>query len=406
MRSRPLQGPETPRQRVAVLRAVSEVEELREFWTSCPSHRVVDLDFYLLALAESPRALHPYVIVSYDAADRPRTMLIGWLEETKMDIGFRYLSARLPTVRSLALLYQGWVGDISSADSDQFIGQIIESLRAGEATMAVLHKLNIESPLFGSATALPGFLIADHMTRPEIHRAIQMLDNGKNFLANLSKGQRHNHRRRARKLAEDFPGRARIERFTDIWQVDRLMQDAERITATSYQRGMGRGFLNSEAMRRLLELEARKGTLRGFVLYLEDRPCSYWITSLYGGTLYSEAMAFDPNYREYAPGMYLVINAIAELVDSSLDNRAQRIDPGFGDYDWKIILSNESWQEASVRIFAPNVKGLGANAIHTLAALAVHPVKTALQRGNFWARLQRSWGYWKLARRSRSLGNS
>jgi hypothetical protein len=391
--ARPLQDPAATRQGIAVLRSASEIETLREFWETRQTHRGADIDFYLSALAESSSVVRPHVIVSYEA-ERPRAMLIGRLDEARMDVGdLRYLRARLPKVRTLTFLYQGWVGDVSSADSDQFIGQIIESLRAGEATMAVLDHVDIESPLYRSATTLPGFLIADHMARPEIHRARQMTANEKTFLASLSSRERNNQKRRARRLAEDFPGGVRIECLRDVAQVDRFIQDAESIAATSFARGLGRGFSADEAAHRSLELEARKGVLRGFVLYLDDRPCSFWLTSLYKGTVHSQALAFDPHYRDYAPGMYLLISAIGELADSGGESRAQRVDFGFGDFEFKRILSNESWHEASVRIFAPNERGFSANVVHTLAAAVVHPVKARLQGTNFFGRLQRSRGY-------------
>jgi CelD/BcsL family acetyltransferase involved in cellulose biosynthesis len=179
------------------------------------------------------------------------------------------------------------------------------------------------------------------------------------------------------------------------------MEDAESITRNSYMRGLGRGFSQGETIRRRVELEMRRGLLRGYFLHIDDRPCSYWITSVYDGVSYSGWMGYDPDYREYSVGMFLVIKAIDGLVASGV----RFVDFDSGDFLWKELLGNESWEEASIRIFAPTLKGYVANAMRTLGIAGVLPVKALLRRDLLW-RIQRWRGYRAAKVDSRAIESS
>ncbi|MGB6326263.1 MAG: hypothetical protein WBG11_10970, partial [Methylocella sp.] len=51
--------------RVRTVRALAELDELKDFWASCPTHRDADFDFYLFYLRNSPEVVRPHVIVLY-----------------------------------------------------------------------------------------------------------------------------------------------------------------------------------------------------------------------------------------------------------------------------------------------------------------------------------------------------
>ncbi|MGH6935334.1 MAG: GNAT family N-acetyltransferase [Methylocella sp.] len=169
------------------------------------------------------------------------------------------------------------------------------------------------------------------------------------------------------------------------------MEHAESIAEKSYQRSLGVGFANTPEMRKRLDLEAQKKWLRAHILYLNDRPCSFWICSYYNGTLYSDFMGFDPEYSKYEPGMYLVINVIEALCRENQAQKAVRIDFGIGDSEWKTILGNQSWCDESVCIFAPTATAVGVNSLQTLVAALDRAGRAILRRSNLLPRVKRAW---------------
>jgi CelD/BcsL family acetyltransferase involved in cellulose biosynthesis len=376
--------------RVRTVRVLAELEELKDFWAKCPTHRDADFDFYLFYLRNSPEVVRPHVILlSRDG--RPHAMLVGRLEKRGVNIRLGYIRLIRLRLRTLTFMYGGVLGDISSAaDAKDVISCIEESLRAGEADAAFLEYLAVDSPLHVCARSLPHPVRVNHFAEPRIHRIIN-LPHGKSFLQSLSSNQRRNQKRRVRRLAETFGDRVRIECFQDASALQRLMEHAESIAEKSYQRGLGVGFANTPEMRKRLELEAQKKWLRAYILYLNDQPCSFWICSYYNGTLYSDFMGFDPEYGKYEPGMYLVINVIEEICRENQTQKAARIDFGIGDSEWKSILGNQSWREEMVCIFAPTATAVGINSLQILVAAIDRAGRATLRRTNLLPRVKRAW---------------
>lgn len=376
--------------RVRTVRVLAGVYELKDFWARCPTHRDADFDFYLFNLRNSPEVVRPHVIVLYRDG-RPHAMLVGRLEKRCVDVRLGYIRLLRLRFRTLTFMYGGVLGDISfAADAKDVISCIERSLRAGEADAAFLEYLPVGSPLHSCARSLPNQVRVNHFAKPRIHR-IRTLPSGASFMESLPSYERNNQRRRARRLAETFGDRMRIECFHDASALQRLMEHAESIAEKSYQRGLGVGFVNTPETRKRLELEAQKKWLRASILYLKDQPCSFWIGSYHNGTLYGDYMGFDREYGKYGPGMYLTINVIEEIRREEGNQGAARIDFGIGDSEWKSILGNQSWREEMVCIFAPTATAVGVNSLQTLVAAFDRAGRAILQRSNLLPRVKLAW---------------
>jgi hypothetical protein len=95
---------------------------------------------------------------------------------------------------------------------------------------------------------------------------------------------------------------------------------------------------------------------------------------------------YDPDAGKYSPGMYLGINALVSkpAVKSLLD-----IDFGAGEGDWKVTLSDHSWYEAPVQIFAPTFQGLYLNLLITGVAMINLHGKKISKKANLLARVKK-----------------
>jgi hypothetical protein len=273
----------------------------------------------------------------------------------------------------------------------RLVRSVTESLRAGEADAALFEGVVLESPLHVAARSEPSRLAADFVLVPLVHRMRRVATGPGQFLAGLSANERSNQKRRLRRLREDFAGAVRFERFADEGEVARLMDEAEAVAKTSYQRGLGVGFVHSPAMRRRLGLEARQGTLRGYVLHVGDRPCAAWITSFRQGVLYNDFLAYDPQFAKYAPGTCLVMHVIEDIAGSAAGTDHITIDFGPGEMEWKARLGNVSRYEATVHVFAPTLKGIALNLARAGCVATARTAKAALERYGVAARIKRAW---------------
>jgi CelD/BcsL family acetyltransferase involved in cellulose biosynthesis len=169
--------------------------------------------------------------------------------------------------------------------------------------------------------------------------------------------------------------------------LDRVIAEAEVIAKKTYQRGLGVGFEDTPAMHGRLNFCAQKGWLRAGVLYIGDRPCAFWIGTVYDGVFVSDFLAFDPEFRDYSLGSYLLIAMIEEFCKEGI----KAVDFGFGPGEYKERFGNSELREASVHIFAPNFKGITLNALRTVTVLVENTLKKTLQKTNLLPKIKRLW---------------
>ena len=289
----------------------------------------------------------------------------------------------------MQFVHGGWLGDISELNARHLISSVIELLAAGEADAAMLHYPNLSSPLVRGAMHLPGRLCSDHLLRPQAHWIHDFSRAGPTFLGSLSQNARYQQRKRARRLREDFD-ECEVLCFAAREDVECLMRDAELVAKKSYQRGLGTGFFPTSIMRARLEFEACAGWLRGYVLYLDKHPCAFWIGSLRNGVFLSDYLAFDPDYARYVPGTYLMLKVMEGLYETDPD-AVKRVDFGIGDAIYKERFSNAHWHELLVYIFAPNLKGMGVNALRSAVGLLDGSVRSFMGTTQMLGTLKKTW---------------
>jgi CelD/BcsL family acetyltransferase involved in cellulose biosynthesis len=101
-------------------------------------------------------------------------------------------------------------------------------------------------------------------------------------------------------------------------------------------------------------------------------------------------MAYDPEYRKYAPGKYLMMKTIEAFCDEKGQRQVNSVDFGLGDAEYKRMLCDQTWLDASPSIFAPNLRGLALNAYRT-PLVQLDLIGRHLLSSNLEARVKRVW---------------
>jgi CelD/BcsL family acetyltransferase involved in cellulose biosynthesis len=205
----------------------------------------------------------------------------------------------------------------------------------------------------------------------QIHGCVRLPRSFQAFLDSLSRKERHNLKRFERRIQTDFSGRAQIRCYRQESQIENLLRDAEEVAKKTYQRGLAVGFSDSPETRETLQMAARKGTLRGCVLYLGGRPCAFMIGAEYRDTLHGSFMGFDPQFSPYSPGSLLLMHWIEEAFEPNTEQRIFQIDLGAGDARYKRAIYNHLWNESLIHIFAPTFMGLRLN-LHRIVSCLLY----------------------------------
>jgi len=368
-----------------VLRTLPELEEIRREWQSWPGHRDSDIDMFSEVVASNPETLRPHVIVAYRDG-RPDAILIGRIDLTTLPLRVGYWRLPAPRVRLLTFVIGAQRGNSSPQVSELLLREALESLRRGEADLCRLEFLRVDTPLYRLARSLPGILGRDHSVVRQPHWTMELSKTYEEFLKGVSSDLRWQFKRKPKRIQADFASVV-VKCFEKPDEVETLIRDVESIAAISWQRRFGLGFRNTERMRQLLLFQAKKGWLLAYVLYVEAKPCTFWLGYLHEGVFTSDYLAFDPDFSKYSPGTVLQARVLEDLCA----RHAKSIDLGLGDDYYKTRLGASRHEDTELYMYPPTVRGLALSAVRTLTIFANEAPKALLHHLRLLSRVKAAW---------------
>lgn len=187
------------------------------------------------------------------------------------------------------------------------------------------------------------------------------------YLAAFSAKSRSTLRRKVRKL-EPLDVRC----FRAPHEMTAFHRDARAISAGSYQERLGAG-LPEGSLAEMRELAANDA-VRGWILYLDERPAAYLYAPAQGGTLLYAHLGYDPNFAHLSPGTVLQYEAMRQLM---AERRFRLFDFTEGDGQHKRLWATDSIACADLLLFRPTFANLFAGHVLTGFDKAVALAKRA-----------------------------
>jgi hypothetical protein len=378
----------SPAASVKVLRTVAELEGIRGEWESWPGNRDSEIDTYLMCLQSIPATVRPHVVV-VEREGKPDAILVGRIDLSHISCHLGYLRLNLPA-KILCFVYGALRGNASKENCDLIVNSVLGSLADGEADTAYMNFLREESDLFQLATQKPGLLCRDYIQIAQQHFATRLSNSVDGFYKGLSSGARWQAKSKQKRLIKDFGGDVKIRCFREAAELDTMIQDLEQVAKTSYQRGLGVGFLDTPAVRSQLRLKAGRGWLRGYVLYVAGKPSAFWVGDINEGTFGSDYLAYDAELGKYSPGMFLMYRVIEGFCEGN-GEAVTGLDFATGHAQYKQLLSNQGWTESSAYIFAPTLKGISINGVRSLVEGTGRGIQAILRRTNLLQKVKKAW---------------
>jgi len=294
----------------------------------------------------------PHVIVM-ERDGKPCALLAARLEKTKFIPKIGYFKPIQIPATILTVIHQGLLGQIDEGMAKELVRHFWLLLSSKEADAIVFNQLLEDSPL-GKALLIngprwwcekgPAWSTHWKMLLPEKFDFLQH---------KMGSKQRWKVRKRQRELESAFPGKVSWQWITSFDDVLGICARLEEVAARTYQRGLGAGFKDDEEHRRRLALFASRGQLRVQLLEVGESVRAFWIGTIYKGVFHSDALGYDPDFRQYEPGTLVFVKLADELTREGV----KEIDFGLGDGVYKQRFGDESWRESTVRFFSPNLKG-------------------------------------------------
>ena len=373
---------------VSVARSLEELEPLLPAWERLRGHHVTaDPEYYGAVLGALRGGARPHVILVEHGGEAVAVAL-GRVGEMTLPARLGYREVLSPRLRALTVAYGGLLGDSGEATARMILAELLAALRRGEADVLRLRMLATGSPLDVLARSEPSVFVRPRFVRPSVHYQVAIPDSFDEFLAARTYKTRRNLRYYDRRFVARFGERLKLEQFRDTADLDRLFRDTLEVSAKTYQHALGASFVDSPVQRAVFELGLRRGWLRAYVLYIDERPVAFWHGSAYRGVLGPGMTGYDPAYEHVRAGSYVLVRRIE---DACADPSLTLLDWGFGDAEYKRHLADRSWNEEDLLVFAPTWRGIRASIGRTAVLAAGELARRIQANGRLTAAAKRRW---------------
>jgi hypothetical protein len=372
-----------------IYRSRAELEEVREFWVRTQFHPNTDFDHFLLVCDLRREVIGPCVISLWKNGNC-RALVVARLERRTVRPQIGYVRLLGIPATALTILHSGIVGTLDDTGARDVAAAVIHLLAERHADMASVNLLPETEALWaalGAATMVSGI----HGTAPRwsIHRDLILANEPGFLLRQMRSKHRAWIRRKEKDLEARFPDRVRW-RWHSVMTPETLSDVCRRmelVARTTYQRGLGVGFMNDEETRARLNLLRERGQLRVLLLETDDLPKGFWLGEVYRGVFHSSATGYTPDVRDLEVGTLMLLRMVDELIREGV----AKLDFGLGDAHYKERFADRAWREGSAQFFAPTVKGRLLWALIMLAEHVGTTLRTIVERFGLVDRVKRTW---------------
>ncbi|MBL9079341.1 MAG: GNAT family N-acetyltransferase [Planctomycetes bacterium] len=351
-----------PQFTAAIVDDVAAFERFEEFHRAHHAHPESHFDLLRAALRHGRQAQPFCVQVARNG--EPCLLMVGQMVRGRLRWRLGYRTLHASNARTVEVLQGGWLGDLTPPALAFLYDFLCDFLRRGGADAIHLRHVPATSEVHAVFGPRPSWLWRDRSPSSHTNWRLQLPTCFAAWQAAQSKREREDTKRYDKRIRKEYGGAVRVEVLETAADIDRVAEVVESIARKTYQRGLGAGFRDAPETRARWAAGAADGALDVRVLWFGDQPVAFCTGFVFGGTLWLEHLGYDPAFRRFRPGMFLLLRLIEELTPRA---DVQAIDFGIGDADYKRRLCDQSRVDVSRYVFAPTLRGLWLNTLRGTA---------------------------------------
>jgi hypothetical protein len=173
-------------------------------------------------------------------------------------------------------------------------------------------------------------------------------------------------------------GEIQLTRVTEASEIDAFLEAAYGISRTTWQfRRYGElAARDLDMARSELQLLAKRGWLRSYLLKIGDVPCSFILGLQYGPRFHPYYVGVDDKWLTYSVGTVILLRVLEDLFNEN--------SPRFYDFGshvkWQEFFGTESYPESSVWLFRRRAYPLLSSSVYRACNVMSMKVGAALER--------------------------
>jgi CelD/BcsL family acetyltransferase involved in cellulose biosynthesis len=246
--------------------------------------------------------------------------------------------------------------------------------------------IRADHPLLRAAVAEAGGLSNRRHLQLNPHWSLTIPERLDDFYQSKSAKHRSNLRAAMRKLKREF--QVEVKEYAKVDQLEELFACEDQIAGTTYQRGLGSGFMADQLTQNVFRLSAEKGLLRSFVLFLDGEPAAFENGMMYKGRYYGHTVGYNAHFARFSVGTFLWMAILEKLI---AEGSCREWDFGFGDAEYKRDFCNNRWLEAVFCAYARSRKGAALKLGDWLTFHASSSLRRLVRLWGAEGRIRRVW---------------
>ncbi len=372
--------------KIGIIKTFPELETLRAYWEKWQFHPNNDFDQFKMICQLRSEVECPCVTVIENNGE-PLALLAGRLERTQFAPSIGYLKPVRLSAKVITVIHQGLLGPLDEQSAMKIVQYLWSLLGSGEADAIEFHYLSEGSTLLQALTMYGSRWFCEKKPRWSVHWEMALPAEGRFIELKVRSKHRSSIRKKLRELESAFPGRVSWRWVSSFDDIPELCTRLEELATRTYQRGLGSGFIDGTEYRERFVLFARRGQLRVQLLEIDGRIRAFWFGFVYDNVFHLSETGYDPDLRRYEVGTLIFIRIADELIGEGV----RKLDFGLGDALYKRRFGDQSWQEATIWLFAPTGKGIVLRTILRLSLMLDSTGRRILQRIRLVDRLKTVW---------------
>jgi len=322
------------------------------------------------------------------AGEKTISIWTARLEKIGLPLRLGYLRLGCLHLKGLVVTTGGILGDDSEQACRILLKCASQVMMENHLDVIVLSHLRCDHTLFElAASTFPPWYCRDWGVVPSIHWRMSLPSSFDLILQQRRKKHRYWLKRLPKVLEDDFPGQVRIRQFKDLVEVGEFCRDADIVARSTYQRQLGEAFRADAEHTERCKLFAEKGAFRGYILYITNEPRAYWMATINQQTLYLNSTGYSPDMKKYELGTVLLMRLFADHCGTTID----KVDFGLGGAAYKERFGDESFYEATVRIYKASPRAVLANILAGTNERASSGIRTLLSKLGLLQRIKTFW---------------
>jgi len=372
---------------ITIIEEINEIEKIRSVWEKYQWYPYSEIDYYINVISHHRNFIRPYIIVGY-INEKPVGLIISRIinDDYKVKIGYKVLFS-IP-FKNLEILYGGILGDISEEIQVLIIDKIKKDLRGRKYDIAKFDYLDIRNKLLNRFSTINTKFTRKVTRIVNPHWKLQIPGSFEEFMDERTTTTRRNIRGSIKKLEKKLKGSYEIRSFTRLSEFETIMKDTDEVASQTYQRALNVGVENDKETRREYLYLLENGRLYVSILYIDNRPAAYSTGIIYNKYFVGSKMGYDPKYRSCNVGTYLLINMIKEFCESQ---KIKIMDFGFGHAEYKKSYGSEVFEESSITLYAPGLRGIYLEVIMNFSKIFLIAPKRFLKKLVLFKYLKKKW---------------